>query len=302
MNLLITGAWQQAEEYFDDIKQKGHNIVFHKYEKDTLPCDTAWVEGIIGNGLFLYHSIESFINLKYIQLTSAGYDRVPMEYINDNNIKIFNARGVYSIPMSEYAVAGVLYLIKKMNLIVKNQEMHSWDKQRNLLELYGKKVAIIGCGSVGVECAKRFKAFGMNTIGVDIISIKSEYFDYVSEIRDLDNVLKIADIVILTLPLTERTKHLINSNRFEIMKQNSIFVNISRGGLVESNSLINALNNNLLGAVLDVFETEPLAANDPLWDLKNVIISPHNSFVGEGNNKRLSEVIMSNLNIYMNGE
>ena len=114
MNLLITGAWTGAKDYIEQIENEGHAVVFLQYEKDDLPCAYEWVEGVICNGLFLTHSIEKFVNLKYIQLTSAGFDRVPMEYVAEHNIEIHNARGVYSIPMAEFAVAGVLQLYKKL--------------------------------------------------------------------------------------------------------------------------------------------------------------------------------------------
>lgn len=122
MNILITGAWQQANEYIDIIEKKGHQVQFLQFEKDALPCDYEWVEGIIGNGIFLTHPIEKFINLKYIQLTSAGYDRVPMNYVKEHNIDIYNARGVYSIPMAEYAVAGVLSLYKEQRFFAQKQK------------------------------------------------------------------------------------------------------------------------------------------------------------------------------------
>ena len=86
MNLLITGAWQQASEYIEQIEAMGHRVSFLQYEKDSLDCDYEWVEGVICNGLFLYHSIEKFTNLKYIQLTSAGMDRIPLDYIKEKGM------------------------------------------------------------------------------------------------------------------------------------------------------------------------------------------------------------------------
>ena len=107
MNLLVTGAWQQATDYLEQLK-KEHEVVFMQWENKELPCVYEWVEGIIGNGIFLSHPIEKFKNLRYIQLTSAGYDRVPMNYVKEHKIEIHNARGVYSIPMAEFAISGVL--------------------------------------------------------------------------------------------------------------------------------------------------------------------------------------------------
>lgn len=298
MNILITGAWQEAEKSINTIEIMGHKVLFLQYEKDELPCDYEWVEGVICNGLFLHHSIEKFINLKYIQLTSAGYDRVPMEYVKQHNIKINNARGVYSIPMAEFAIAGVLQIYKHMNSFAENQKAALWNKERNLQELFGKTVCIVGCGSVGTECAKRFKAFGCNVVGVDIVTRKDENYGKIELIDNIDEVLAYSDIVVLTLPLTERTFHIMNKDRFEKMKKESVLVNIARGAVVDSTALIEALDNKKLGgAVLDVFEEEPLGNENRLWSMENVIVTPHNSFVGDGNRERLSKVIIDNLKI-----
>lgn len=299
MNILITGAWQEAEKSINTIENMGHKVVFLQYEKDELPCDYEWVEGVICNGLFLHHSIEKFINLKYIQLTSAGYDRVPMEYVKQHNIKINNARGVYSIPMAEFAIAGVLQLYKHMDRFAENQKDALWNKERNLQELFGKTVCIAGCGNVGTECAKRFKAFGCNVVGVDIVTREDENYSRIELIDNIDEVLVYSDVVVLTLPLTERTFHIMNKDRFEKMKKESVLVNIARGAVVDSTALIEALDNKKLGgAVLDVFEEEPLGNENRLWSMENVIVTPHNSFVGDGNRERLERIIFINMENY----
>ena len=295
MNLLVTGAFSCTKEQIEIIKSYGHNVVFMQYEKDELPCEYSWVEGIIGNGIFLHHSIEKFSALKFIQLTSAGFDRVPMSYVEEKGIKIFNAKGVYSIPMAEFALSGVLALYKQLKFFGNNQTAHRWEKHRGIMELFGKSVLIVGAGNVGAECAKRFSAMGCYVRGIDLYPTNSEHFQEIVHISNLNSELKDADIVVLTLPLTNETANLFNTDRFSQMKNGSIFVNISRGAVVNENDLISALNNNLGGAVLDVFETEPLEAASPLWDMENVIITPHNSFVGEGNNKRLFDIVCENL-------
>ena len=295
MNLLITGAFSCTEEQINEIKKLGHEVVFMQYEKDELPCEYSWVQGIIGNGIFLFHPIEKFTSLKFIQLTSAGFDRVPMDYVKEKEIRIFNARGVYSIPMAEFALCGVLALYKKMDFFLQNQKEHRWDKHRGVLELYSKNVLVVGAGNVGQECAKRFTAMGCTVYGADIYPVQSEAFIEVLPMTELDNLLAEADVVILTLPLTDETRYLFNKSKFEKMKNGAVLVNISRGAVVNTNDLIDALNQNLGGAVLDVFETEPLDSQSQLWDIENVIITPHNSFVGEGNSKRLFGIVLKNL-------
>lgn len=301
MNLLITGAWKSAFEWIDEIKYKGHSVLYLQQEQDEIPSEYSWVEGVISNRIFLTHPIERFTHLKYVQLTSAGYDHIPMSYITNNNIKIYNARGVYSVPMAEYAVCGALQLYKKMDYFYKNRISHKWDKVRNLQELDGKNVAIVGCGSVGIECAKRFKAFGCNIMGVDIVKMEGSYFDSTFLIDSLDDLLEIIDVLILTVPLTNETHWLINEIQLRRMKTNAIIINISRGGVINTEALIQSLDK-LGGAVLDVFEEEPLEETSPLWTKENVIITPHNSFVGENNEKRLAKLILDNLNLAIQTE
>lgn len=295
MNLLITGAWQEAKKYIDTIEKLGHQVQFLQFEKDVIPCECEWVEGIIGNGIFLSHPIEKFNNLKYIQLTSAGFDRVPMDYVREHNIMINNARGVYSAPMAEYVVAGVLSLYKSQRFFIANQKVHKWEKKRDLKELGGQNVCILGCGSVGTECAKRFEAFDCVVYGVDIVVREIEHFSKVYHLNDVEEVLSQSDIVVITLPLTDETYHMFDEELFSSMKHGAVLVNIARGALVDTDALIEALNEKLCGAVLDVFEDEPLMEKSPLWDMENVIITPHNSFVGDGNNRRMSNVILKNL-------
>lgn len=294
MNLLITGAWTGAKDYINQIENAGHAVVFMQYEKDDLPCTYEWVEGVICNGLFLSHPIEKFVNLKYIQLTSAGFDRVPMDYVQQNEIEIHSARGVYSIPMAEYTITGVLQLYKKMNYFRESQKRHEWNKHRGLIELFGKTVCIVGCGSVGTECAKRFQAFGCNVLGVDLYPREDTYYSRMEGLSELDNMLIESDVVVLTLPLTDETKHLMNHDRFGKMKRNAILVNIARGAVVDMDALIVSIEN-LGGVVLDVFEEEPLEEESSLWDMEKVIVTPHNCFVGDGNMKRLEQIILEGI-------
>lgn len=296
MNILITGAWQGAKENIPNIEKLGHSVVFLQMESDLLPCAYEWVEGIIGNGIFLHHPIEKFVNLKYIQLTSAGFDRVPLEYIKEHSIEIHNAKGVYSIPMAEFAVSGVLQIYKQSRFFYENQKQHRWEKHRNLLELYDKTVTIVGCGSVGTECAKRFQAFGCNVVGVDISPVKSSYYNKIIELSNLSVAIRNADILVLTLPLTKESKHIIGTNAFDNMKNDIVIVNIARGAVMDTAALCENIHR-IKGAVLDVFEEEPLPADSILWDCENVIITPHNSFVGDNNRINISNVIINNLGV-----
>ena len=294
MNLLVTGAWSDGKNCIPELEAMGHSACFMQFEKDNLPCEYAWVEGVICNGLFLNHPIERFTNLRFIQLTSAGFDRVDMDYVKAHSIEIHNARGVYSIPVAEFALCGVLQLYKQAAFLRENQKRHLWEKHRGLLELAEKTVLIVGCGNVGNECAKRFKAFGCEVIGVDLFPREDSSYNEMLPLDKLGETLTQADIVVLCLPLTEQTKHLMNSERFNRLKSTAVLINIARGAIIDTEALLNHIDR-LTGAVLDVFEEEPLSEYSPLWDKQNIILTPHNSFVGEGNSKRLSANILSNL-------
>ena len=295
MNLLVTGAWKYSEEQKMELAEMNHQVFFQQMETDPLICSYDTVEGVICNGLFLRHPIEKFHKLRYIQLTSAGYDRVPMEYIKDHGITIYNAGGIYSIPMAEFAVGGVLQIYKQSRFFYENQKLCRWEKHRGLQELYGKRVCIVGCGNVGMECAKRFSDFGCHVTGITRSLRKVQLMESVYPLDRLEECLTESDIVILALPLTAHTAHIMNAERFALMKHGSVFVNIARGALVDTESLHAALNGRLRGAVLDVFEEEPLEKDHPLWSMSNVILTPHNSFIGDGNQERLNNLIMKNL-------
>ena len=296
MKLLLTGSFSYTDEQIEYLESLGNEVVFVQDERKALDFDVSEIEGVICNGLFLYNNIEKFENLKYIQLTSAGFDRVPLDYINKQGIKIFNARGVYSVPMAEFALTGILQLIKQSRFFEENQRKHIWEKSRTLGELSGKTAVIVGAGNIGAEVAKRLKAFDMMVIGVDVFDSERPYFDKIELLNELNDQLEIADVVVLTLPLKDSTRGMFDKSKFKIMKNSSIFVNIARGPIVVENDLIRALEENeISGAVLDVFENEPLDDNSPLWDMEKVILTPHNSFVGENNNKRMFDVIIDNL-------
>ena len=298
MRLLVTGAWQSAKDYLEPLRKQGHEVVFQQQEKDPLACPGDWVEGIICNGLFLHHDLEQFPNLRYLQLTSAGLDRIPLEAMQARGIEIHNARGVFSVPMAEHALWGVLTLYRQGAAFLRQQAEGNWEKHRDLKELFGSTVCIVGTGNVGVACAERFRAFGCRVIGVNRTVRETPAFDKVSPMTQLDEVLSCSDVAVLTIALTEETRGLMNAERLAKMKPGAVLVNIARGALIEETALIDALQAHLGGAVLDVFDPEPLSPESPLWTMKNVIVTPHNSFVGDGNVARLNTLILNNLQPY----
>ena len=195
---------------------------------------------------------------------------MPVEKIKARGIELNNARGVYSIPMAEWAMFRVLEHYKQGWFFRMEQENGRWTKHRGLREVAGIKVAVVGAGNVGQIVAKHFQAFG-------------------------------ADVVVVTAPLLPSTRGLISRDVLMAMKQNATLVNIARGGLIDEQAMCEVLVERIdLFVALDVFETEPLAEDSPLWKLENVAISPHNSFASDGNNVRMFEVMFQNLKNFIN--
>ena len=300
MKLLMTGAFNCTAEQKLNIEKLGCEVMLQQMENEPLSQEMYESEAIICNGLFLYNDLDKFPNLKFVQLTSAGLDRVPVDKMKEKSITLCNARGVYSTPMAEWALTGVLTLYKHTNTFYNNQQNHKWVKDRSVKELSANTICIVGCGSVGTECAKMFKPFAKEIIAVDIVKPTNDLFDTYYTINNVSEAVKNADVVILTFPLTDETRNMFNKELLSQFKNDAILVNIARGAVVNEDDLINALKNNELGgAVLDVFETEPLDEKSELWNLPNVVITPHNSFVSPKNNEKLFELVYNNLITYM---
>lgn len=303
MKILLTGAYSYKEPQLAKLREWGLEIVMMSDERGDLPKEAQDVEIAVCNNLFLYHDLSLFPRLRCVQLTSAGLDRVPVTKIQEKRIVLYNARGVYSVPMAEFTLWGVLSLYKQAGFFYNNQKQHIWKKHRGLLELSGGCVCIVGCGSVGTACADCFHALHMQVTGVDIIEPRSDCYDFYFPVTQIEQAVRDADVVILTVPLTKETKQLISEKTLEHFKPGAVFVNISRGGVVDTEALIAALQNGILGgAVLDVFEEEPLSADSPLWDMDNVLVTPHNSFVSQNNNDRMFSVILKNLQAFLKGK
>lgn len=291
MKTLVTGALQATDEELKQLEAMGLDITFLQNERDEVISPEQF-EAVIGNGLFLYTPIERFTNLKYIQLTSAGTDRVPVDYVQSQGIELHNATGVYSKPMAEWTIMRLLELYKNADKLFQN---NSWSKDRTWRELGGKTACIVGFGSNGRAIAKLLKAFDVNVCVVNRTEKESPYIDEYYPLEKLDEALGKADIVIMAIALADETRQLVNAERFAAIKDGAVFINAARGALVDEAALIEALGTKLAGAALDVFAVEPLPDDSPLRQIPNLLISNHNSFVGENNHERLMNVVIENL-------
>ncbi len=295
VNILIAGNSFKL----DDKKYKDNKLL--KISVDCQAWETDEVENpekydyVICNNLFLYNDIKKFKNLKVIQLLSSGISEKLRKYAEENNITLYNAKDVYSIPIAETIVMQILNISKNSKFFYKNQANKKWEKDRQLRELSGKTAMVIGYGSIGRETAKRLSSFGVNVFAANRTKVSDEYISNCISMNELIKNVGSADIVVVCVAGVEETRNLINKDFFDNMKNDSIFVNVSRGFVVNEEALINAIKSDKFrGVALDVFESEPLSENSCLWDYENVYITPHNSFVGDGINDRLYQLVISN--------
>lgn len=249
-------------------------------------------------------------NLKYIVTRSTGIDHIDKECCIANNIKIKNAVNYGNVSVAEYQFALLLNLTRKINLALENVRTKGFVKDGlQGTDLYGKTLGIIGYGNIGKRVEKIAKAFNMNVL-INTRSYNSTKSKYVS----LDELLKKSDIISINVPLTEQTFHMINKNAFEKMKKNVIIINTSRGKVIDTASLIEAIKTRKVKAVaLDVIEGEKYIKGDfsdisekdmenvknnleQLKNFDNVIISPHNAYNSVEAVRRIFEETIENIN------
>ena len=293
MNILVTSAFQLNSDECELLEAAGHKVFVHGDERVPVDCPERY-EAVVCNGLLLYNPIERFTRLRVIQLTSTGLDRVPLDYIRTHNIALHNAAGVYSVPMAEFAVCGILQLYKQSRFFAANQTQHKWEKHRGLLELSDKRVCILGCGDVGREIAKRLKAFGCHITGGNRAVRELPDFDEVLPLDKLAETAAACDILVCCIALTPETRGIVSKEIFDLLPTGAVFVNVARGTLAYEAALTAWLQSGG-HAVLDVFEEEPLPETSPLWDMENAIVTPHNCFASDGNRARLWAVISTRL-------
>lgn len=245
--------------------------------------------------------------LKWIQFGSAGIDHTLSPELLKSDVIITTFSGVHPIPASEHVLSLMLALSRRLNVAMKQQIDHQWDRGTiagSAGELHGKTVGIIGLGKIGLEIARLSKAFGMKAIGTK--ATPSDHLPNVDEIylpNDLDRVLLQSDYLVMVIPLTASTTALIGPGEIGHMKPGAYVINVARGQMLDTGSLIQALESgHLAGAALDVFAEEPLPADSPLWDAPNVIITPHTGGSTPEYSARGAEIFKTNFEAFTSGE
>lgn len=300
MKVLITV--KISEEQLKKIQELGYNVIKISENKVTNSLETDDADILVCYNPFKTLDIDKMKNLKYIMLTSVGFDQLPKEKVLSRKIQVTNNKGGYSIPMSEWIVMCILEIYKKSKMFYKQQQEKVWHMNLNSIsEIYGQRIGFLGTGNIAAEAAKRLKGFGVEIWGYNTSGRTIENFDKCFSKNQIDEIFKNCDIVVSTMPCTKETEGMINKDKFALMRENSSFINVGRGKIVKEQDLLLYLNK-FRGVALDVFEKEPLSKDSLLWNAENVIVTPHNCWVSNKNQMRVEQLMYSNLKKYKDGK
>ena len=251
-------------------------------------------------GLFDQDLLSAGKRLRWIQVTSAGLDKLLFPELVESHVVLTNASGVYGIHIAEHVFALLLGLSRGIHKSVRYQLARKWERPPEFIDVWGKTFGILGLGGIGLQVAKRAKAFDMRTLAVDIK--RTEKPDTVNELwkpERLGDLLEQSDFVLVSVPYTPKTDQMIGKAAFKQMKPTALIINVARGKIIDQHALIEALKaGEIAGAGLDVFEEEPLLTDSELWEMENVIITPHGAGGSPLRNRRMVTLFAENLRRY----
>jgi phosphoglycerate dehydrogenase-like enzyme len=242
-------------------------------------------------------------NLKWLQLGGAGADSA-MKALPKNPPLITNASGVHAIPISEHLLGMMLALGRDIHTSVRHQVARTWERGRTVFELAGKRVLLIGLGAIGDRFAASAAGLGMEVVAIRRHPERGAgAAQRVIGITALHSELPHADFVVITTPLTNETQHLIDAAAIDLMKPSAMIFNIGRGQIIDQEALIQALREDrIAGAGLDVFDTEPVPKDSPLWEMENVVMTSHYAGLTPVYHRRLWAIFLDNLDRYLAGK
>ncbi len=244
--------------------------------------------------------------LRFLQATAAGAgEQVRAAGLSAeelDRVAITSASGVHAVPLAEWSLFGLLAFTKGLPRLRRDAAARHWDHYP-VDELRGRTLLVVGVGEIGAEVARLASAFGMRVLGVKRDTAKPvAHVDALHPPAAIDDLVGEANAVVITLPLTDETRGLISRRTIARMREGSILVNVGRGAVIDEEALVEALvSGRLAGAALDVFAEEPLPESSLLWELENVIVSPHTSALSRHENERIVELFADNLRRYLRG-
>ncbi|MGB9867632.1 MAG: D-2-hydroxyacid dehydrogenase [Bacillota bacterium] len=241
--------------------------------------------------------------LRWIQVGAAGVDDVLFPELVESPVVVTNCRGIHASTISEHVFAMILAFARGLFKFQRDRKLRKWDRT-GVSEVSGKTIGIVGLGAIGSKIARRAKCFGMKVIGVKKHTTQAvPYVDKLVSQDELLQALPEMDYVVISVPLTAETFRLIGERELKAMKPTAYLINIARGKVVDEAALIRALKEGAIaGAGLDVYEVEPLPAESELWDMENVIFTPHVAGTFSENVERITEIFVENLKRYVAGQ
>lgn len=251
----------------------------------------------------LEHCWDQASDLKWVQWAGAGVDAALFPALCDSNVVMTNARGVFDRAMAEWSLGVMIAHAKDIPRSLGFQHQREWN-YRVSTQMIGQTVLVVGVGSIGREVARVCKAFGLEVSGVGRTARSGdEDFKTIYEHTELNTALADADYVVSIPPLTSETENMFGAEQFAAMKRSAQFINLGRGQLVDEPALILALDSGTIAsAALDVFCEEPLKPENPIWNAKNVFISPHMSGDFEGHLDIMAQIFLDNFERYRTGQ
>ncbi len=247
-------------------------------------------------------------NLKLVQTLSAGYDRLDLPAILEMGVPVANNGGANAIAVSEHTIAMMISLSTRLwrqyQITMDQRQWKSGLDQYRIVEISNKTVGIVGLGRIGKQVAKRLKGFETRTLYCDVVDIDEEVTEFLNaEQVEFDELLAESDIVTLHVPLTRRTRGMMSDREFGLMKPTAFLVNCCRGPVVDEAALHRALTTGQIAAAgLDVLEVEPTPEDNPLFELDNVVITPHMAGPGEESTQRAAEFAYYNIGRALSGQ
>ncbi|MDC0248403.1 hydroxyacid dehydrogenase [bacterium] len=303
MKIAVIGEiHQDGWKVFEDNNLESFEIL--NFEENNLKRELSEVDGILLRTARLSNDILSCCKkLKIISRHGVGYDNVDLNFLSQQNIVLGITSTSNAVSVAEHVLTSFLYLSKNIHLsdkLTREGKFNDKSSLPNFFELYQKNIVIFGFGRIGKAVAKRCLGFEANVYVYDPFVSKDVIEENNCKVVDKIEGLKIADYITIHLPLNADTKNFIDEQELSIMKKTSIVVNTARGGIINEASLVNALQNkNILGAGLDVFEKEPPDEKHPLFNLDNVILSPHNAALTIECRKRMAIESAENIAFFL---
>jgi phosphoglycerate dehydrogenase-like enzyme len=295
MKILTTRSWEDWEK--DAISAAAPDAVFLEAGADGKIEDLVNVADVLyGFPSIPMDALTKSPSLRLLHVPSTGVDRFVTAELRASKIVLTNSRGVHAKPVAEHAVALMLALAYNLPQFGRNQSQKIW-KDIEIGRLEGKTAGLLGLGAIGEEIARKCKAFDMRVVGTrrDASEVPPNV-DQVVAPQETDEVLHQSDVVLCSLPLTKETDHFVDYSRFCAMKSSAYFINVGRGPVVKEDDLVKALQQGQIrGAGLDVFETEPLPKESPLWEMENVIVTPHAAGNSKVNSQRVLAILVENV-------